>query len=82
MVLNLSVQLPDEFRTRDKAQLEALAREALIVRLYDLGELSSGEGADLLDISRREFLDLVGQYGVSIFDDTMDVQTEASYGDP
>ena len=81
-MLTLSVQLPDEITSKDKTELEALAREALIVRLYDLGELSSGEGADLLGISRREFLDLVGHYGVSIFDDTMDVQQEARYGSP
>jgi predicted HTH domain antitoxin len=81
-MLTLNIQLPDELLTsRDKGQLEALAREALIVRLYELGELSSGEGAELLGISRREFLDLVGRYGVSIFDDAIDVQKEARYGD-
>ncbi len=79
-MLTLSVEVPDALASRDKQQLEALAREALIVRLYDLGELSSGEGSALLGISRREFLDLVGEYGVSIFDDTMDVRQEANYG--
>ncbi len=76
-MLTLSIELPDELVSKDKTQLEALAREALIVRLYDLGELSSGEGATLLGISRREFLDLVGHYNVSIFDETMDVRKEA-----
>jgi predicted DNA-binding protein (UPF0251 family) len=76
-MLTLSIELPDELASKDKTQLEALAREALIVRLYDLGELSSGEGAALLNISRREFLDLVGHYSVSIFDETMDVRKEA-----
>lgn len=81
-MLTLNIQLPDELlASRDKVQLEALAREALVVRLYELGELSSGESAGLLGISRREFLDLVGHYGVSIFDDTIDVQKEARYGD-
>ncbi len=81
-MVTLSVQLPDELLSKGKAQLEALAREALIVRLYDLGDLSSGEGAELLGISRREFLDLLGRYRVSIFDDTMDVRAEAGYGTP
>ena len=54
-----------------------MALEALIVRLYALGELSSGEGAESLGISRREFLDLLGHYNVSIFDDTIDLKQEA-----
>ncbi|NJM07048.1 UPF0175 family protein [Candidatus Gracilibacteria bacterium] len=57
-------------------QLERLAREALLVRLYDLGELSSGKAAELLGITRREFLDLLGAYHVSIFDDDADIQAE------
>lgn len=40
-----------------------MALEALIVRLYSLGELSSGEGAESLGISRREFLDLMESQG-------------------
>ncbi len=79
-MMSLTIQVPDNLASKDKHQLEMLAREALVVRLFDLGELSSGEGAELLGIPRREFLDLVGRYGVSIFDDTMDLQREASYG--
>lgn len=79
-MMSLTIQVPDNLASKDKHQLEMLAREALVVRLFDLGELSSGEGAELLGIPRREFLDLVGRYGASIFDDTMDLQREASYG--
>lgn len=78
----LNIQIPDEIASRmDKPQLEALAREALVVRLYDLGDLSSGEASEMLGISRREFLDLVGRYGVTTFDDALDVAREAAYGD-
>lgn len=78
----LTIRLPDEILgSNDRPRLEALAREALIVRLYDLGDLSSGEASELLGMSRREFLDLVGRYGVSIFDEAMDVRREAGYGD-
>ncbi len=76
----LHIRLPDDLATHDQAQLEALAREALIVRLYDLGELSSGEGAALLGLSRRAFLDLVGRYGLSIFDDNANLEEEARRG--
>lgn len=51
-----------------------------MVRLYALGELSSGERAQALGISRREFLDLLGRYNVSICDDTMDPLQEAELG--
>jgi predicted HTH domain antitoxin len=66
---------------KGKDALEALAREALVVRLFALSDISAGYAAELLDISRREFLDLAGQYNVSTFDDTMDIAREAAYGD-
>jgi predicted HTH domain antitoxin len=71
------VDLPDTLGDKTVVELSALAREALIVRLYALGELSSGESAGLLGITRREFLDLLGRYNVSIFDDTADIGREA-----
>lgn len=77
--MQLHLDVPDTLADRNSQELTDLAREALIVRLYALGELSSGEGAELLSISRREFLNLLGQYNVSIFDDSVDVRQEASY---
>jgi len=59
------------------ASLERLAREALLVRLYDLGKISSGKAAELLGLTRREFLEILGSYGVSEFDDSQDVLAEA-----
>jgi predicted HTH domain antitoxin len=79
----LQIEYPVELLDQDgqsKEALEKLAREALLVRLYDLGQLSSGRAAELLCISRREFLDLLGRYNVSEFDDTMDVAAEAMHG--
>ncbi|HMQ32079.1 MAG TPA: UPF0175 family protein [Chloroflexaceae bacterium] len=57
-------------------RLERLAREALLVRLYDLGELSSGQAAEILGLTRREFLDLLGTYHVSVFDEDTDLTAE------
>jgi predicted HTH domain antitoxin len=57
-------------------QLERLAREALLVRLYDLGEVSSGQAATVLGVARREFLDLLGTYHVSVFDESADIDAE------
>jgi predicted HTH domain antitoxin len=47
-----------------------------VVRLYALGELSSGEGAKLLGLTRCEFLSLLGEYNVSLFDDQMDLKVD------
>lgn len=46
------------------------------MRLYDLGELSSGQAADTLGLTRREFLDLLGAYHVSVFDEDTDLIAE------
>jgi predicted HTH domain antitoxin len=76
----LEIEYPEELldqTDQTKQALERLAREALLVRLYDLGKLSSGKGAELLGISRWEFLELLDTYGVSTFDNTQDVAAEA-----
>lgn len=78
--MRIQLDLPEAVAGKDVAELTALAREALIVRLYALGGLTSGEGAEILGLSRREFLDLLGRYNVSIFDDTADLMREASIG--
>ena len=39
----------------------------LAAKLFDMGELSSGQAAKMVGITRREFLESVGKYGVSIF---------------
>jgi predicted HTH domain antitoxin len=84
--LALTIELPDELANSQPdvdallQQAEARAREALLVKLYDLGQITTGRAARILDISRREFLDLLGQYGVSEFDENMDIATEARRG--
>ena len=77
--MQLHLQLPERLTGKNQEQLEYLPFEALIVRLYSLGELSSGEGARLLDLTRREFLDLLNQYNVSLFDKEIDLKKEAGY---
>ncbi len=78
--MQLHLQVPEQLSGKNQQQLEALAFEALVVRLYALGELSSGEGAKLLGLARREFLALLDRYNVSLFDEEMDLKKEAGYG--
>lgn len=77
--MQLHLQVPEQLTGKNQQQLESLAFEALVVRLYALGELTSGEGSKLLGLTRREFLDLLSQYNVSLFDDEIDFKKEASY---
>ncbi len=61
----LTLQLPDTVDEKDvKMQLAAY--------LYDKGLMSSGQAADLVGISKREFVETVGEYGVSIFGESID----------
>lgn len=56
----LSVKIPDGIEeTVDKMQLAA--------NLFEKGVLTSGQVPELVGISKREFLETVGQFGVSIF---------------
>lgn len=40
---------------------------SLAAKLFDLGKISSGQGASIVGISKRAFLELLGEFGVSIF---------------
>jgi predicted HTH domain antitoxin len=79
----LEIDYPDDVLAGiDEAALRSLAREAVFVRLYQQGLLSSGRAAALLGISRWDFLDLLGQYGVSSFDDDLDLDDELRRAQP
>jgi len=59
----LTIQLPDSVDEKEvKMQLAA--------QLFGKGILSSGQAAELSGISKREFLEKVGKYGISIFGET------------
>ncbi|HMT08515.1 MAG TPA: UPF0175 family protein [Pyrinomonadaceae bacterium] len=62
MTSTLEVNLPDSVHLSDFNLKMILA-----AKLFDLGELSSGQAAKMVGIGRREFLETVGKYGVSIF---------------
>ena len=36
-------------------------------KLYEKGKLSLGQAADLAGLSKRTFMELLGKYGVSVF---------------
>ncbi len=62
MTATVQLDLPEGVKITDSE-----IKMIVAARLFDLGELSSGQAAKLVGITRREFLESVGRYGVSIF---------------
>lgn len=62
MTATLEIILPDSVQLSDTDLKMILA-----AKLFDLGELSSGQAAELAGITKREFIESVGKYDVSIF---------------
>lgn len=59
----LNTELPDEVGLYE-------AKMVLASYMFDREILSSGQAAEFVGVSRREFLEEVGKYGVSIFGET------------
>lgn len=57
----LTVQVPDNLDERE-------AKMLLAAKLYEKGSLSLGQAAELAGYSKRTFMELLGNYGVSVFD--------------
>jgi hypothetical protein len=63
-------------------QLQALAREALYSQFFERGLLSSGRAAQLLGITRWDFLDLLDRYSVSYFDEDIEQDEPTGHVQP
>lgn len=50
-----------------KAELELRVRELIALELFREGRISSGKGAELLQISKMEFIRLLDRHGISYF---------------
>ena len=58
----ITIDLPNSLDLNDKE-----ARMVLASKLYDMGKLSLGQAAELAGYSKRTFMELLADYGVSIF---------------
>jgi len=66
----IQLEVPEEVLVSLKETPETISRELKIlaaIKLFELGKLSSGRAAQLADLSKVEFLMLLGQYSVSPF---------------
>lgn len=59
----LSIQLPDEVNEKELKMTVAAV-------LFERGTLSSGQAAELIGISKREFIETIGRHGFSVFGET------------
>lgn len=67
MTAIVELKLPDSVHLSDFD-----IRMTLAAKLYELGTLSGGQAAELVGVSKREFLESLGKYGVSVFGYTAD----------
>ena len=44
----------------------------LAARLYETGRITSGQAAEMVGLSKRAFIELLGKYNVSVFGYTLD----------
>ena len=44
----------------------------IAAKLYEKGKLSLGQAAELVGLTKREFMGELGKYGVSIFGETLE----------
>lgn len=43
----------------------------IAVKLYEEKKLSSGQAAKMVGLSKRAFIEILGEYGVSVFSDSL-----------
>ncbi len=58
----LKIKIPDTVDLEDREMLMYLAS-----KLYEESKLSLGQAAELAGLSKRTFMEMLGQYGVSLF---------------
>lgn len=58
----LLIEIPDNIKLDEQE-----AKMILASRLYEKGEITLGHGAEMVGISKREFIERLGDYNVSVF---------------
>lgn len=75
MTVNLIIEVPDTVFSALRESPEGFAREmrlAAAVKWYEVSRVSQGKAAEIAGLSREEFIDALGQFGVSPFQVTPD----------
>lgn len=75
----ISIQFPEALAFSLKMKGKEFEREIKtlsLVKLYELGKISSGMAAQTLGISRLDFLELLAFYAVSAYADTDELEAD------
>ena len=67
VTVTLDTDLAILLQKRDQP-IQKTAREMIVLELYRQGSISSGKAAQLLDMSRWEFIQHASQLGIAFFD--------------
>ena len=57
-------------------EFEREIKTASLVKFYELGKISSGFAAEILGISRIDFLNRLAAYGASVYADTAELEAD------
>jgi predicted HTH domain antitoxin len=79
MEKQITITYPETLASSLKMQDREFEREIKtfsMVKLYELGKVSSGMAARILGISRISFLDLLAVYQVSCFSDAEELESD------
>ena len=76
MTLEIADDFLNELKIPESLRVEALkkAKEGYVMALVEAGEISSGRAGTLLGVSRLEILEMMGKWGISVFDDEKDLE--------
>lgn len=78
-MIHMTIDMPEEALSALRKDPENFARElrlAAAVKWYELKQLSQERAAKVAGLSRAEFLDALGRFGVSPFQYTADEMIE------
>lgn len=63
----LTINLPDSL---DSEEFEI--KMLLAGQLYERGKVTTGQAAEIVGVSRRTFIEIMGRFGFSIFSDSIE----------
>ena len=78
ITINYPESLAFSLKMENKEFKSEMKRISLI-KLYELGKISSGLAAELLNINRIEFLELLEKYNVSYFHQGLENEVESDF---
>jgi predicted HTH domain antitoxin len=82
MEKQISVSYPESLASSLKMKDKEFINEMKLIsmiKLYELGKISSGLASKLLNINRIEFIELLGKYNVTYFNNCLENELENDF---